>query len=145
MGQYDNKLFKVIFSLLLDQTNLQRSCPRSASQESHIFSQWARGFSPLFIAGIFMLLTYTTTLTPWSHSISWEMVKIIYYSYTYCSLTVMQKIRHVTPVSIYPSDPEGKNQTLRKKHLLPLIQNLKSVCMSPHTQLLVHRHHTCRL
>lgn len=33
-----------------------------------------------------------------------------------------------------------KIRTLHKKHLLPLIQNLKSVSICPYTQALVHRH-----
>lgn len=97
------------------------------------------GFSPLFMAGIFMLLTHTTTLSRWSHSYFLREVKIIYYCGIYFSLMLMQRIRHMTPISILVIH-NVKIRTLHKKHLLLLIQNLKCVCICPYTQAQVHRH-----
>lgn len=58
-------------------------------------------------------------------------VKVIYYCWIHLLLTLMQKVRHMTPVSGKPRGPHVKIRTLHKKHQLPLMQNLKSVCNMP--------------
>lgn len=50
----------------------------------------------------------------------------------------MQRIKHVTPVRVIPSDLYAKIRTLYKKYQLALIQNLKSVCICPCTQAYTH-------
>lgn len=83
------------------------------------------GFSPLFMAGIFMLLTHTTTLSLWSNSYFLRKVKIIYYCGIYFHSCWCKELDTWLLFVSIPVIHNVKIRTLHKKHLLPLSQTLK--------------------